>query len=290
LHHLLAGSALWIEKFWPYRERMHLTTADVKRVKRCYVHVDEARVIYYVVKLQATWRMTRAQLQLFHARAYWSRRAAAQRRRRTALTAKLKEEAHKVHVHKEHKLELKKNAIRQGTYLVIEPAPRLNREAVHAINAHKKSKAIRMSIVRGKQRRMTRLADLRRRQSVAAANRLRGGAERAQAEWEKNKAQAKKPRVRGMMFIAEETPEDSEEGSLRSPEIDENLLAPLSPTGGGSNVPDETVDSDTDLVDGDAASATPVKAAPKKRGMFRKMGTRPLHSEAAMEKFEDKDE
>ena len=45
-------------------------------------------------------------------------------------------------------------------------------------------------------------------------------------------------------------------------------------------------------VDGDAASATPVKAAPapKKRGMVRKMGTRPLHSEAAMEKFEDKDE
>ena len=29
-----------------------------------------------------------------------------------------------MHVQKEHKLELKKNAIRQGTYLVIEPAPR----------------------------------------------------------------------------------------------------------------------------------------------------------------------
>ena len=46
---------------------------------------------------------------------------------------------------KEHKIELKKNAIRQGTYLVIEPSPRLNREAVHAINLQKKSKAIRMS-------------------------------------------------------------------------------------------------------------------------------------------------
>ena len=33
-----------VSRFWPYRERMHLTTADVKRVKRCYVHVDEARV------------------------------------------------------------------------------------------------------------------------------------------------------------------------------------------------------------------------------------------------------
>ena len=43
-------------------------------------------------------------------------------------------------------------------------------------------------------------------------------------------------KVRGMMFMVEETPEDSEEGSLRSPEIDENLLPPLSPTGGGSNV------------------------------------------------------